>query len=56
MSDSIPVRYQLPLKQRRRVVQYAQTHGLRAASRYFGLARRTVRTWVRRWKAGGAPN
>ena len=54
MSDSIPVRYQLRVKQCRRVVQYAETHGLRAASRHFGLARRTVRAWFRRWKTGGA--
>jgi len=53
MSEQIPVRYQLRVKQRRRVVEYADTHGLRPASRHFGLARRTVRTWVRRWKAEG---
>ena len=53
MSDSIPTRYQLRVKQRRRVVQYAEGHSLRAASRHFGLARRTVRVWFRRWKAGG---
>jgi transposase len=53
MSDSIPTRYQLRVKQRRRVVQYAEAHGLRGASRHFGLARRTVRVWFRRWKAGG---
>jgi transposase InsO family protein len=53
MSDSIPTRYQLRVKQRRRVVDYAETHGLRAASRHFGLARRTVRVWFRRWKSGG---
>jgi transposase InsO family protein len=53
MSDSIPVRYQLRVKQRRRVVQYAETYGLRAASRHFGLARRTVRVWFRRWKTLG---
>lgn len=53
MNDSIPTRYQLRVKQRRRVVQYAEEHGQRAASRHFGLARRTVRSWFRRWKAGG---
>lgn len=53
MNDSIPTRYQLRVKQRRRVVQYAEEHGQRAASRHFGLARRTVRAWFRRWKAGG---
>ena len=34
-------------------MDYAETHGLRAASRHFGLARRTVRVWFRRWKSGG---
>jgi transposase InsO family protein len=53
MNENIPTRYQLRVKQRRRVVEYAQLHGLRAASRHFGLARRTVRAWFRRWKAGG---
>jgi transposase len=53
MSDSIPTRYQLRVKQRRRVVEYAETHGLRAASRHFGPARRTVRVWFRRWKSEG---
>ena len=53
MSESIPTRHQLRVKQRRRVVEYAETYGLRAASRQFGLARRTVRAWFRRWKAGG---
>jgi transposase InsO family protein len=53
MSDSIPTRYQLRVKQRRRVVEYAETHGLRAASRHLGLARRTVRVWFRRWKSEG---
>lgn len=54
MRDRIPGRYQLRVKQRHRVVRYAEEHGIRAASRHFGLARRTVRTWVRRWKAAGA--
>jgi transposase InsO family protein len=52
MAD-IPQRHQLRVKQRRRIVEYAEDHGLRAASRHFGLARRTVRTWYRRWKAEG---
>ena len=52
MAD-IPQRHQLRVKQRRRIVEYADDHGLRPASRHFGLARRTVRTWFRRWKAEG---
>jgi transposase InsO family protein len=53
VADSIPSKYQLRVKQRRQVVEYAEDHGLRPASRQFGLARRTVRTWYRRWKLEG---
>lgn len=53
MSESVPARYRLRVKQRRRVVEYAEAHGVRPASRYFGLQRGTVRTWVDRWKAEG---
>ena len=53
MAESIPTRYQLRVKQRRRVVEFAHDAGMRAAARHFGLARRTVRTWYRRWKAEG---
>jgi transposase len=53
MTDNISQRYQLRVKQRRRVVEFAEDYGFRAAARHFGLARRTVRTWCRRWKADG---
>ena len=53
MTDNISPRYQLRVKQRRRVVEFAEDYGFRAAARHFGLARRTVRTWCRRWKADG---
>jgi transposase InsO family protein len=53
MRQGIPTRYQLRVKQRRRVVQFAREAGIKPASRHFGLARRTVRTWVRRWLTGG---
>lgn len=53
MADNISPRYQLRVKQRRRVVEFAEDYGFRAAARHFGLARRTVRTWCRRWKADG---
>ena len=53
MADRITARHRLRVKQRRRIVDYAEEHGIKPASRYFGLARRTVRTWVRRWRAGG---
>lgn len=53
MTEKIAVRHRLRVKQRRRIVEYATQYGIKPASRHFGLARRTVRTWVRRWKAGG---
>jgi transposase InsO family protein len=53
MGDSIAVRYRLRVKQRRRIVEYAREHGIKPAGRHFGLDRRTVRRWVRRWLAGG---
>ena len=53
MADRITARHRLRVKQRRRIVDYAVEHGIKPASRHFGLARRTVRTWVRRWRAGG---
>ena len=52
MSD-IAVRYRLRVKQRRRIVEYAQEHGMKPAGRHLGLDRRTVRRWVRRWLADG---
>lgn len=51
--QSIPVHHRLRVKQRRRVVDYAIDHGIKPASRHFGVARRTVRTWLRRWRADG---
>ena len=50
---SIPAQYRLRVKQRLAVVGFAREHGIKPASRHFGCARRTVRTWLRRWKAGG---
>jgi hypothetical protein len=52
MMDNISPRYQLRVKQRRRVVEFAEDDGFRVAARHFGLARRTVRTWWR-WNAKG---
>lgn len=49
----IPSRYQLRVKQRVAVVQYVQVHGIKPASRYFGLARHTVRRWWRDWQREG---
>ena len=53
MRTSIAARHQLRVKQRRRIVDCAKKHGIKPAGRHLGLDRRTVRTWLRRWKAGG---
>lgn len=54
MSNSvIPPRYRMKVKQRLAVVRYAREHGIKPASRHFGCTPRTVRTWVRRWRANG---
>jgi len=37
------------------VVTYATTHGTKPAARRFGLDRKTVRAWRRRWQAAGLP-
>jgi len=39
---------------RRALIQYAQTYGIKAASRKFGCSRNTVRLWLKRFKDGGA--
>jgi transposase len=55
VTESVPVRYQLRVKQRTKVVEFAARHGIKPASRYFGLDRRTIRAWLRRWRLQGAP-
>lgn len=49
MSISIPPDYGLRVKQRQRVLAYARVHGIKPASRHFGLSRATVHEWIRRW-------
>ncbi len=49
----IPTRYRLRVKQRLAVVEYVETHGIKPASRYFGLERKTVRRWWRGWQREG---
>jgi transposase InsO family protein len=49
----VPARYRLRVKQRLAIVMYAKEYGIKPASRHYGLARRTVRTWARRWREGG---
>lgn len=53
MTNRISRQYRLRVQQRRRIVEYAGEHGIKPGGRHFGLDRRTVRAWVRRWKAGG---
>jgi transposase len=55
MAESeVPSRYHAQVKRRMTIVSYASEHGIKPASRHFGLARRTIRTWLRRWQAGGS--
>jgi transposase len=49
----VPAQYRLRVKRRMAIVAYAREHGIKPAGRHFGLARRTVRTWLRRWQADG---
>jgi transposase InsO family protein len=53
MRASIATRHRLRVTQRRRIVEYAKEHGIKPAGRHFGLDRRTVRAWLRRWNASG---
>lgn len=53
VAKRVPVQYQLRVKQRTKVVEFANVHGIKPASRHFGLDRRTVRTWLRRWRLQG---
>jgi transposase InsO family protein len=52
-NGSIPARFRLRVRQRLAVVAFARETGIKPATRHFGLARRTVRTWLRRWKQDG---
>ena len=49
----IPTQYRLRVKQRLAVVEYVRQHGIKPASRQFGLARPTVREWWRNWQRAG---
>jgi transposase len=48
-----PTRHRLRVKQRLAVVEYVKEHGIKPASRQFGLARPTVREWWRNWQRAG---
>jgi transposase len=43
-------RYRLRVKQRLAIVEYAVAHSLLAASRRFGLDRKSIREWRDRWR------
>ena len=49
----IAKRYHHTVTSRLAVVTYAATHGTKPAARRFGLDRKTVRAWRRRWQAAG---
>ncbi len=49
----IAKRYHHTVKSRLAIVNYATEHGIKGAARRFGLDRKTVRAWRRRWQAAG---
>lgn len=49
----VPARYRFRVNYRLRVVEYARTHGIRAATRHFGRTRKTVRSWLRGYERDG---
>ncbi|HVG53105.1 MAG TPA: helix-turn-helix domain-containing protein [Vicinamibacterales bacterium] len=54
MSDVvIPSQYRVRVKQRLKVLAYAEGHGLKPAARHFALSRTTVREWRDRRDAQG---
>jgi hypothetical protein len=44
-ASAISSRYRLPVKQRLAIAEYAVEHGIKPASRRFGLERKTIRRW-----------
>jgi transposase-like protein len=52
-ASAISSRYRLRVKQRLAIVEYAVRHGIKPASRRFGLERKTIRRWRDCWRAGG---
>lgn len=49
----IPKPYRLTVRRRLLVLEYAGLHGVKPAARHFGVDRKTVRAWRRRWQAAG---
>src|SRR4030095_15181892 len=50
---AIPSRFRLRVKQRLTVLTYAEEHGVKPASRHFGLNYKTVRRWRIRHQTHG---
>ena len=46
-------RYRWTVKRRLRILAYVKAHSLKAASRHFGLDRKTIRQWRDRCEASG---
>ncbi|HKE10534.1 MAG TPA: helix-turn-helix domain-containing protein [Myxococcota bacterium] len=53
MTESIPARYRLKVKQRLAILEYASRHSLLAASRRFAMNRKTIREWRTRYRGKG---
>jgi transposase len=49
----IAKRHHHTVKSRLAIVDYATKHGIKGAARRFGLDRKTVRAWRRRWQVAG---
>ena len=49
----IAKRYHHTVKSRLAIVHYTTEHGIKGAARRFGLDRKTVRAWCRRWQTAG---
>ena len=49
-ASAIPARYWLRVKQRVAIVEYAVKHGIKPASRRFGLERKTILFHGPRWR------
>jgi transposase len=52
-TPKIRAQYRWRVKHRLRVLAYGEAHSLKAASRHFGLERKTIRRWRDRYRADG---
>lgn len=53
--NTVAPRYRLRIKQRLVVIDYVVAYGVKAASRQFGLDRKTVRRWREQYRQAGIP-